>query len=100
MCSYPQQPKKPVCRAHNQQQVTDIYKYVTSSPGGTLRKANMAGDKLETAKNIGVSVAGSMGGNKVADALHLGTAGHIAGGVAGSMAANDAEQKAENKAGK
>lgn len=57
------------------------------------------GDALETAKNIGVSVAGSLAGNKVADKLHLGTAGHIAGGIAGSMAANDAEQKIDQDKG-
>ncbi|CAK7892308.1 hypothetical protein CAAN1_19S02344 [[Candida] anglica] len=57
----------------------------------------MPDDKLQMAKDIGVSVAGSMGGNKVADALHLGGAGHIAGGIAGSMAANDAEHKLEDK---
>lgn len=50
------------------------------------------------AKNIATSVAGSIGGNKVADALGLGGAGHIAGGVAGSMVAQEGEQKAENKA--
>lgn len=48
------------------------------------------------AENIAVSVAGSMGGNKIADKLHLGGMGHIAGGVAGSMAANDAQHKVEN----
>lgn len=50
------------------------------------------------AKNIATSVAGSIGGNKVADALHLGGAGHIAGGVAGSIAAQEGEQKVEDKA--
>lgn len=58
----------------------------------------MPDDKLDMAKNIGVSVAGSLGGNKVADALGLGGVGHIVGGVAGSVAANEGEQKAEEKA--
>ncbi|SGZ49218.1 CIC11C00000004124 [Sungouiella intermedia] len=58
----------------------------------------MPGDKSEMAKNIATSVAGSIGGNKVADALHLGGAGHIAGGVAGSIAAQEGEQKVEDKA--
>lgn len=56
----------------------------------------MPEDKLKMAENIAVSVAGSMGGNKIADKLHLGGMGHIAGGVAGSMAANDAQHKVEN----
>lgn len=56
----------------------------------------MSDNTANTAKNIAVSVAGSMGGNKVADALHLGGAGHLASGIAGSIAANDAEGKAEN----
>lgn len=55
----------------------------------------MGGDKTEMAKNIGVSVAGSIVGGKVADKLGLGSVGHIAAGVGGSMAANDAEHKVE-----
>lgn len=42
----------------------------------------MPGDKSEMAKNIATSVAGSIGGNKVADALGLGGTGHIVAGVA------------------
>lgn len=57
----------------------------------------MPDNKLETAKNIGVSVAGSIGGNKVADKLHLGNVGHIAGGIGGGILASEAENKAENK---
>lgn len=57
------------------------------------------GDGLETAKNIGVSVVGSVAGNKVADKLHMGGVGHIASGVAGSIAANDADQKIEQDKG-
>ncbi|CAH2354202.1 hypothetical protein CLIB1423_15S00870 [[Candida] railenensis] len=59
----------------------------------------MPGDAGEMAKNIAVSVAGSVGGSKVADKLHLGGAGHIASSVAGSMLANDAEQHVEQKEG-
>lgn len=57
----------------------------------------MPDDKMETAKNIGVSVVGSLAGNKVADKLHLGGAGHIVSGVAGGMAANEADEKVEEK---
>lgn len=57
----------------------------------------MPDDKLNMAKQIGVSVAGSLGGNKVADKLGLGQVGHIVSSVTGSMAANDAEQHYENR---
>lgn len=57
----------------------------------------MSDDKAGMAKNIATSVAGSIGGNKVADALHLGGVGHIIGGVGGSIAANEGEQKLEEK---
>lgn len=50
------------------------------------------------AKNIATSVAGSIGGNKIADSLGLGGVGHIVSGVGGSIAANEGEQKAEEKA--
>lgn len=59
----------------------------------------MPNDAAETAKNIAVGVAGSIGGNKVADKLHLGGAGHIVSGVAGGMGANAAEHKVEEKEG-
>lgn len=59
----------------------------------------MPGDAGETAKNIAIGVAGSIGGNKVADKLHLGGAGHIASGVAGGMGANAADRKVEEKQG-
>lgn len=52
------------------------------------------------AKNIGVSVAGSIAGGKVADKLGLGSVGHIATGVGGSMAAISAEHKVEDEAKK
>lgn len=81
-----------VVEAHNRE------KYIRS----TFRvlyeqKIEIMSDALDLAKNIGVSVVGSIAGNKAADALHLGGAGHIAGGVAGSVLANDVEQKEENK---
>lgn len=50
-----------------------------------------------TIKDIAVGVAGSIGGNKVADKLHLGNGGHLAGGVAGGILAGDAERKVEEK---
>lgn len=48
------------------------------------------------AENIGVSVAGSIAGNKVADVFHLGGVDHIAS-IAGSIGANEAEQKWEQE---
>lgn len=57
----------------------------------------MPDDTANTIKNIGVSVAGSLGGNKVADKLHLGNAGHLASSIGGSILANDADQKVEQK---
>lgn len=53
---------------------------------------------MEATKNIATSVVGSIGGNKVADGLGLGGAGHIASGVAGGMLANEGEHKAEEEA--
>lgn len=50
------------------------------------------------AKNIATSVAGSIGGNKIADSLGLGGVGHIVSGVGGSIAATEGEQKIEEKA--
>lgn len=49
------------------------------------------------AKNIGSSVVGSVGGNKVADAAHLGGAGHMAAGLGGSILGSNAEQKFEHR---
>lgn len=57
----------------------------------------MPGDKSEMAKNIATSVAGSIGGNKVADALGLGGTGHIVAGVAGSIGAQEGREKVEEK---
>ncbi|QBM90057.1 hypothetical protein METSCH_E02960 [Metschnikowia aff. pulcherrima] len=54
----------------------------------------------DTVKNIATSVAGSLGGNKVADGLHLGNGGHMASGIAGSILAGDAERKAEEEKNK
>ncbi|PVH19758.1 hypothetical protein CXQ85_003616 [Candidozyma haemuli] len=58
---------------------------------------NIAG----TAKDIGVGLVGSIGGNKVADAVGGGQASHIVGGVAGGIGAgklkNKGEQKVEEK---
>lgn len=51
---------------------------------------------LNTAKNIAVGVAGSLGGNKIADKLGMGQVGHIAAGIGGGMAAGEAENKIEN----
>ena len=48
------------------------------------------------AKDIASSVVGSIGGNKVADKLHLGGVGHIVGGVAGGIAGQNLEHKAED----
>lgn len=58
----------------------------------------MPDNAANTIKDIGVSVAGSLGGNKVADKLGLGSVGHIAAGIGGGIAANDVEHKAEEKA--
>lgn len=60
----------------------------------------MPDDKAGTVKNIAVSVAGSVGGNKIADSLGLGSVGHIVSGVGGSIAATEGEQKLEEKANK
>lgn len=57
----------------------------------------MPDDKLNMAKNIGVSIAGSIGGAKVADKLHLGNGGHLATSIAGSLGANKALHHFENK---
>lgn len=57
----------------------------------------MPDDKSNMAKDIAVGVVGSIGGNKVADKLHLGGVGHIAGGVLGGIGANDVEHKAEEE---
>lgn len=60
----------------------------------------MPEDKSNFAKNIAVSVAGSIGGNKLADKAGLGGVGHIVSGVGGSIAANEGEQKIEEEARK
>lgn len=57
----------------------------------------MSDDKSGMAKGIATSVAGSIGGNKVADALGLGSVGHIIGGVGGSIAAGEGANKVEEK---
>ena len=54
-------------------------------------------DKGNMAKDIASSVVGSIGGNKVADKLHLGGVGHIVGGVAGGIAGYNLEHKAEDE---
>lgn len=54
-------------------------------------------DSGNFAKNIAVSVAGSVGGGKLADKAGLGQVGHIASSVAGGMGANEAEHKAEEE---
>lgn len=51
-----------------------------------------------TAKDIGVGLVGSLGGNKVADAVGGGDASHIIGGIAGGLGAGAAENKVEEKA--
>lgn len=60
----------------------------------------MSEGKGQFAKDIAVSVAGSIGGNKVADKLGLGSVGHIVGGVGGSIAANEGEHKLEEEKNK
>lgn len=60
----------------------------------------MPDDKLNMAKNIGASIAGSVGGAKVADKLHLGNGGHMATSIAGSLGANSALHHFEDKDGK
>ncbi|EGV64820.1 hypothetical protein PSN45_005167 [Yamadazyma tenuis] len=57
----------------------------------------MPDDKANFAKNIAVSVAGSVGANKLADKAGLGQVGHIVSGVAGGIGANEAENKAEQE---
>lgn len=57
----------------------------------------MSEGKGQFAKDIAVSVAGSIGGNKVADKLGLGGVGHIVSSVGGSVAANEGEHKLEEK---
>lgn len=74
-----------------------LYKLLLLSRFTHHNLSNMSDNTMNTAKNIAVSVAGSVGGNKVADKLHLGGAGHIALGVTGGILAGDAEQKVENK---
>ena len=54
-------------------------------------------DKGNMAKDIASSVVGSIGGNKVADKLHLGGVSHIVGGVAGGIAGQNLEHKAEDE---
>ncbi|CAR66262.1 DEHA2F03212p [Debaryomyces hansenii CBS767] len=60
----------------------------------------MPDDKLNMAKSIGASIAGSVGGAKVADKLHLGNGGHMATSIAGSIGANNVLHHFEDKDGK
>ncbi|KAL6027362.1 hypothetical protein ACNR91_002765 [Candidozyma auris] len=50
-----------------------------------------------TAKDIGVGLVGSLGGNKVADAVGGGNVSHIVGGIAGGIGAGAAADKGEEK---
>lgn len=52
---------------------------------------------MNTAKDIGIGLVGSIGGNKVADAVGGGNVSHIVGGVAGGLAAGEGEKKVEEK---
>lgn len=58
------------------------------------------GEGSDTIKNIGVSVAGSLAGGKVAEKLHLGRAGGLAGSIGGSLLANEGHQKFKENEGK
>lgn len=55
------------------------------------------GEGTDMAKSIGASVVGSVAGNKVADKLHLGGAGHMAAGIGGGILGGKAEGDIENK---
>lgn len=50
-----------------------------------------------TIKDIGVGIVGSIGGNKVADAVGGGDVSHMVGGIAGGIGAGAAEGKAEDE---
>ena len=56
------------------------------------------GEGEDMAKGIGASVVGSVVGNKAADKLHLGGAGHMVGGIGGGILGGQALGEAEKKA--
>ncbi|GBL48223.1 hypothetical protein CAJCM15448_04970 [Candidozyma auris] len=82
--------------------VTDLRTWIMRSIGGDIH--DMGGEIAEsmmvdanTAKDIGVGLVGSLGGNKVADAVGGGNVSHIVGGIAGGIGAGAAADKGEEK---